>query len=89
MDLFFGKTVEIHLVRILDTLMTYLCTHTQLTGLMISDYRDHINHKVLYYAVASKQKVTTACDFLAGGIPCHQWNIYIDGLCVQCRLSIT
>ena len=20
----------------------------------------------------------------AGGIPCHQWNIYIDGLCSQC-----
>ena len=24
---------------------------------------------------------------LAGGIPCHQWDIYIDGLCIQSKKS--
>ena len=25
--------------------------------------------------------------WFAGGTPCHQWNFYIDGLCIQCWRS--
>ena len=27
----------------------------------------------------------TAYLLLAGGMPCYQWNIYIDGLCIQSK----
>ena len=46
---------------------------------IIIDY-DHLQRNYSYFSGNLR-------DHIAGGVSCHHWSIYIDGLCIQSEKS--